>query len=997
MPLITTSISNLIQGVSQQPASVRFSGQCADQENALASVVDGLQKRPATQHIASILQDASIDADAKVHFIERDSNERYVVIIKGSTVKTIEAYSLKTGQAATINQKYRGLVQKYEFTALDGDPASARLKVVFTKNADGSVNIPLDNTGAAFTQSDGHTARIVEGGFINGVEYWVEDINRPKNLIWIRNKDGGFFDTAKFKLYGASDDAQGELQSVIEYTFKGAANSPVVLHEDNYLNGVSGSESKTTPRVDIEMLTTGDVTYVLNTKKKVAKDVTKTREISEKALVWIKQGDYEKKYGVKVKVEGETDATDTEHERYTYSGASQAKEGTTFYNTAKNAGSDTILAALFGSSAAAVKDATNSTDVGTPNPLGADPPIPNFTSSLASPQLGIIEADGSVESYNIYGVDGLAGGGIGVAHKSVTSITDLPKVAPHLFKIKVRGDLEEATDDRYVQFLIDGSDANTNADTVGQGSWVETSGPDIVDRLDVHTMPLVLRNTAENVFEIGHMPLDALAAGDSDTNPDPSFVDNTIEGMFQFKGRLGFLSGPSVTMTETKFGYYDGELGIQHYNFYRTAVTSLLDSDPIDVTVSSSSVVKLKSALAYQDNLVMFSDYGQFVLRGGELLTPKTVSVNPITEFDCESSVNPIALGSFIYFPFARGSHIGVREFTVNSNTDVFDANEITAHVPAYIPQYGNSTTGGIVAMTGTSSEELMAITDGTDIYVYKYFFSGVEKILSSWSKFTLSGGGIRGIGFIDSDLYIVQVKTELPVAYSSKAQTDILKLPLANKYRDAEGSNTHLDRRVEVTLNADAAEPSFSVPYSLAAGERLQVYTKDGLLLQEVTSANSSLVISNADGTTTIKFKNNFVGGGVTGSAVPLYVGIAYTMKYTFSEQIFKAASGGDMSPTNSGKLIVKNGSLFFTDTTHFKVKVTPYLRSTSSNEFNATVVQETTEGTLPLESNSFRFPVFTDSKGTEITIENDSAGPCNLQSAEFESFVHQRSRRYG
>ena len=30
-------------------------------------------------------------------------------------------------------------------------------------------------------------------------------------------------------------------------------------------------------------------------------------------------------------------------------------------------------------------------------------------------------------------------------------------------------------------------------------------------------------------------------------------------------------------------------------------------------------------------------------------------------------------------------------------------------------------------------------------------------------------------------------------------------------------------------------------------------------------------------------------------------------------------------------------------------------------------------------------------------VVIENATAAPCNLQSAEFESFVHQRSRRYG
>jgi hypothetical protein len=118
--------------------------------------------------------------------------------------------------------------------------------------------------------------------------------------------------------------------------------------------------------------------------------------------------------------------------------------------------------------------------------------------------------------------------------------------------------------------------------------------------------------------------------------------------------------------------------------------------------------------------------------------------------------------------------------------------------------------------------------------------------------------------------------------------------------------------------------------------------------------------------------------------------------MKYTFSTLLFKAQSGQSMTQSD-GKMRVRGGVIFFEDTAHFKVKTTPHLRDTSTSEFNASIVQQTQEGSLPLESGSFRFPVFSDPEQTTITIENDSAMPCNLQSAEFESFVHQRSRRYG
>ena len=130
---------------------------------------------------------------------------------------------------------------------------------------------------------------------------------------------------------------------------------------------------------------------------------------------------------------------------------------------------------------------------------------------------------------------------MGVAHKAVTSVTDLPKIAPHRFKVKVQGDIEEGADDRYVQFLVSGSDDNTPTGEVGQGSWSEIGGDNIPNRIDATTMPLMLRNTAENEFVLSHMPLDERLSGDENTNPDPSFIDAPLSGMFHYKGRLWFL------------------------------------------------------------------------------------------------------------------------------------------------------------------------------------------------------------------------------------------------------------------------------------------------------------------------------------------------------------------------------------------------------------------------------------------------------------------------
>ena len=997
MPLINTSVTNLIQGVSQQPDAVRFSGQCEEQLNALPSVVDGLQKRPSSEFVARISDNSALNQASKVHFIQRDNDERYVVIVNSKASTTIEstqhsisAFNLETGTKATITERYLGVVDSVE---------DFGTYVIATLTQQCPVTVA--STDAARLG----TARIIEGPSKGTTSYDVLSVASDANRKQVKISGGNI------NLYGSDSK---ESQSVIEYTVTNTPNSDLELDERNYLNGIIVPSTETVPADDIKMYTTGDVTYVLNTKKTVAKDTTTSAPLSDDALVFIKQGDYDRKYGVTVKTEEET------YTNWVYSGSSQSLHSTnTLFNRPREARTEFILGNLFeGSTSGGIVRRTspplpaNAVTIYYDKPLNLVPPqstlnfVPHlgsagddvdnpnynefpslasdttFTTSLESDSLGVIS---STKDFTITVEDSIAGDGMGVAHKSVPNITDLPTVAPHNFKILIQGDPDAGEDDRYVQFRLNGYKADTPDSRSGEGSWYETSGGNVSNRIDVNTMPLMLKSTGVDTFELGHMPLDKLATGDADTNPDPSFIGSKINGVFQFKGRLGFLSESSVSMSEVKFGSYDIELQNQNYNFYRTTVTSLLDSDPIDVNVSSDKVTKLRAAVAFQDNLVLFSDFCQFVLKGGQLLTPKSVSVNQITEYDYNKSVEPVAIGSYIYFPFKRGDFTGIREFTINSSTDVFDANEITAHVPQYIPHAvytGTSLKGGLKSMTGSSAENLMAVADGNDIYVYRYFFRGNEKVVSSWGKFNLSQGDVRAVGFIDSELFIVQ-------ALEGSSQTVLLKIQMESKRRDPEGYNTHLDRRVSVTLNATVAEPSFVVPYRLAAGETLSVYTKDGLEIQNTVQATEG-------DTTRVSFANNLVGGGLTGSSEKLYVGLKYTMKYVFSELLFKA-NAGQLKTQSNGKMRVKNGTLFYEDTGFFEVKVTPYLRDTFTNEFNATVIQGTTEGSLPLESGSFRFPVFSDPNNTTISIENSTAAPCNLQSAEFESFVHQRSRRYG
>ena len=79
MSLVSSTIPNLINGVSQQPPEIRLPSQCEVQENGISSVVNGLEKRPGTEHVKKL--DVSSISGAFIHTIQRDEDESYTLVV----------------------------------------------------------------------------------------------------------------------------------------------------------------------------------------------------------------------------------------------------------------------------------------------------------------------------------------------------------------------------------------------------------------------------------------------------------------------------------------------------------------------------------------------------------------------------------------------------------------------------------------------------------------------------------------------------------------------------------------------------------------------------------------------------------------------------------------------------------------------------------------------------------------------------------------------------
>jgi hypothetical protein len=923
MPLINTSLPNLVQGVSQQPATLRFEGQCEEQINALSSVADGLKKRPNTRYLTNLLSSA-IEDGAFVHFINRDKNEKYVLIINNNVAQVFDILNFASvttlGSTTYSSSDYLyvppGTKPKDILKALTvGD-------TTFILNTSKSINRTATKSDAITTSSTTNKALV----FVKKGDYSTEYSLKIKSKFYA----SGSTNTANTNLTGFINTTQVDNNTGhIEYTTASGSAAPNngdyftsgTLSTDTYEFNASFRTNSQSSGTTTEAVSAGLIAKNL-------RDAINEALFSQFAVddVFIHINPTPLTVG-EVKEIGQADTSAEGGDNapgVTHDGGTNKSRGGTFLGK-----QDSNLNVV--------------PDVGT-------------NERIYQQYVFEITSAANVE-FEISAFDSKSGSALGVIYKEVDSISDLPTIAPNNFKVKVRGSAEDNEDDYYVKFETDSGGSD-----ISNGGWVEDIGFDEYTQLLNTTLPYKLVNTSPNNFTLSACTWTTRQIGDSNSNPFPSFFNGTtttgdrkISNMFFFKNRLGFLSEGSVIMSEA------GE----YFNFFRTTVRSLLDSDPIDINVASKRVTNLSSAVGFQENLILFGERGQFVLRGGDLLTPKTVSVTPITNYDNDTSTTPLELGSYLYFPFTRGSFTGLREFTVNASTDNYDSAEVTAHVPQYIPS-------SVLDMAGSTAENLICIVSSSDtkaIYTYKYYWEGNQKVLSSWSKFTFPFD-IRGIEFVDSDLYIVAVKS---------GKTELLKMPMEEQLVDDNTTfNTYLDLRQSATVSNGTINLSFTPESS----DVIQVYTRES-----GSTKAGALIPSTVNGSTvTVSTDHN---------NKPVWVGIKYTMSYTFSEQLFKQRANRTTSPSGYQRHFLKGGTIFFDDSSSFKVEVTPKARKTYTNTFTSNIVGSTTIGTLPIESGSFSFPIMSSAKDTTIKIVNDSALPSNFQSAEFESFIHSRSRR--
>tara|TARA_X000001388_G_scaffold43384_2_gene30466 strand:- start:3020 stop:5509 length:2490 start_codon:yes stop_codon:yes gene_type:complete len=828
MALISTSVPSLIGGVSQQPASIRLPNQCETQENAMASVLKGLTKRPPTEHVAE-LQDSSAILPAAYdsvfnHVINRSDDEQYIVSIlsdhdAGGNKGTLLIHNVATGVKSTVTA------------------TSAALDYLNETNADS--------------------------------------------------------------------------------TFKA--------------------------------VTVADLTYILNTNKTTAMNVTGTSASAvstpgdtnaHEALVFIKQGIYGTTYTIRLDSDG---GTDDSQDYAVGDGTSPTDSSAATYDATN------------------LPDRINTTSIATAMVAGLNGG--SFTVSSSGPVVWIRSAT----AFTVDVEDGKGNTLIGIIDDAVQRFTDLPTVAPEGYIVKVEGNPEDEVDDYYAKFTA-------NDGTFGEGIWQECAAPGIEDQLNASTMPHVLVNTGTNTFTFAKADGSAFTnyswnkrvAGDATSNADPSFVGKKINGLSFYKSRLAFLADENIILSETS----------QFFNFFRTTTIDLLDTDRIDVATSHREISILRHAVPFNDSLILFSDHSQFVFKGSEgIISPRTASMTPVTDFDSFKTVKPVASGNSVFFGFDRGTFSGVREFVpLGDSVNSYFANDITIGIPQYI-------SGDIINITASTHENIViALSKGdqSSLYMYQYYQTNRERLQSAWGKLTFTGATILNAEFINTTLFLVVQRTD--GLYLEKIRFESGRVDAGSSYV------TSLDRRVDQatsglsrSYSAATNRTTITLPYDISSGATMKVVSKAGSV-HNITSQTTNTVLVVGDLTST-----------------DFWVGEEYTMTYEFSEFTLKEQRNQGFSLVSTGRLQIRYLTLRYDDTGFFKVVITPDFQTAFEYDFSGRILGQGDNilGQEVISDGTFRVPVFSKADRVKIEIKNATHVPSNIMAAEFESNYSTRSMR--
>lgn len=585
------------------------------------------------------------------------------------------------------------------------------------------------------------------------------------------------------------------------------------------------------------------------------------------------------------------------------------------------------------------------------------------------------EPGGSVtySAFSLSAVGGDLNNSLEASQDDVTNVSELPLESFHSHNLKIlNSDTED--DDYYLKYIA--------ADGVGgKGYWQETIARDVSPGLNSATMPHELANTGATTFTFGPITYKNRLTGDDNTNPQPSFVGKKISSTFFYSNRFGVLSEDNVI-----FGVAN-----DNYNFFSKSALTQVDSDPIDLNVSSVRPVTLSDVLPSPQGLLLFSERQQFQVYATDasILTPTSAVIRTLSNYEMATNVQPVDIGTTTAFVSRVPGYSKLFTMALRDVEQTPVVVDISKAVLEWIPDTVDDLT-----VSPPNSIVMLVDRDTSYLYMYRFYNNGKEDLFQAWVKWELPGT-IQAARIINDAVTVVsQQENEYTIG-----AIELDELPSGNIL----ATSTSFTGNVPLDMATRPVKPHASVDAVVydSTNDITKVYVpytpiddKDAVMLLTVPTADDGTTaeidsdqgywakaIERIEPTTNYRYFE--VKGNFTAYADGIVVGYGYDLEVVLPKFYLRTEQGADY--TASLTIARIRMSVGRTGAIRFKVK------PTGSNEWKN--VEHTAEGDIysgdtnpVVQERVFTLPIHQRNTNFELKVTSDFPYPVSLVSMMWE-----------
>lgn len=737
---------NLAQGISRQPAHLRFPGQLADATNAAFSVVDGASKRPGTHLERFIGSPASTPGgNYRLHSIDRDETERYLIRFGESSVRILD---IVNDDEATVT--------------IDSDAAAYLWAASAT--ADHLRLLTRSDTTLILNT-------LVPASSMRSPTYSVTGTFRDYDVLRSHTPADA---TYHLTTEDVTDFPEGYYKYNVGGVTFGTVQFPAVSGIPNAMPGGYYDDGGT---LQLRIYFAKTAGFTAGSFVTATKTLTKVGAFTNAIA-----GDY-------IKVTGGTGVTPA------------------WYEIASKTSADVVVLVLDIGGANPVDVAASSVSSRHNVSFAADAVLADMYAVAAKWETALhtAGADNALCSWTETGTTGSPAGyftitspyrGTGTTIAEVTSTgsgTDATASGKMFYSTGTT--------------IVAGSGSGSLTMDIDD-RWTSVAAPNQTDaEIDAETMPVVLTRTKKGpsaTFTIDLIDWNERTSGDEDSNPSPTPLSEALTGTitlitlaspgvvtcvghglvtgdrvyihstdstpvldgFRTVTRINddtFSVGVNTSGAGTTGRWSKGAkpiadmlivserlaLGIDDrfitsqagdlFNFYNENAAEVVDSDPIDLPIGSDDVAVISFMVQSQKTVVLTTRSGQqFEMAEVEALTPTTCRFTQTTRHaiqDPSHGTRPKSVASVLYLMGASERSAPLFEYRRDDLTAISTATDVSRHVEGFLPATIRS------FITAPSANQVYALeTNDRGIFVYQAHWDGVQKKQSAWGRWEFDG-----------------------------------------------------------------------------------------------------------------------------------------------------------------------------------------------------------------------------------------------------------------